>query len=658
MKRLKRALAFVITFVLVIGMVPGISAKAADEFSMYIDVKNKMHVAVLENNSTLELMFEVDEDSTGAKIVEKTEVGPNETVSKEFGITIEGTMRAYWWNDTRGEWVFLDSEKIEGQHYYSVDYYYNGEVIATAGAGMVKFGSSATVPLDSEFATDDGKEWQLVDKTQPVMVVPYGTEQAIVEVEPYEDEPEEYGVYFIDRNNNTIKSVMDESKDKIPFDKGNGYVEVEIPESFTTDDGKEYVLVDEGIKPGKLKINYYDEVKFYDIAYDLVEQEEKGPYKVDVILKSADADGNPLIQIGYNFFNTDTEATDDVEFIPDKEVRVRNLAEGTTTVYELIGPDKITHNPDSDLRSYEILYKEVNKLEAYDWIIQLKDTSGNIIKVVREPIAIGETKPYEAEMTFDDHGKSYILDEKAPKLYSHTHGDDQVTDIYYHEADVDYPSSYDIQVQYMNITDNEILKEAEPITVLASEGGVDIVSPENYEADGREFVRLNGQKDIRRHNYYSKQRTFTIYYRDVNDVHNANAVVTIEDPLLDPVVIQDPDTVDTEVDTVVAGGDTGADVTAPAVDEGASGVNTLITNEDTGETVVFNDEAVPQADSVGESVTNTDDQVPKAKAQVASVTSSLPFIIGVSAAGLAILLLILLFFYKRKKEGHIGTDNK
>lgn len=83
-----------------------------------------------------------------------------------------------------------------------------------------------------------------------------------------------------------------------------------------------------------------------------------------------------------------------------------------------------------------------------------------------------------------------------------------------------------------------------------------------------------------------------------------------------------------------------------------SAPDSLLVNGKTGETVLVDEKGAEKAKSVqnlkdGEVPLGkgSGDQDNSAKAQVAAVTSSLPFIVGVSLAGLAIL-----FFYQKKKK--------
>lgn len=77
--------------------------------------------------------------------------------------------------------------------------------------------------------------------------------------------------------------------------------------------------------------------------------------------------------------------------------------------------------------------------------------------------------------------------------------------------------TYDITVQYMNIANSQILR-SETITVDPEANDfVNILGEERFSLGDDTYVRLAGQETAIRHAYFSPARTYTIYYRDVND---------------------------------------------------------------------------------------------------------------------------------------------
>ena len=149
--------------------------------------------------------------------------------------------------------------------------------------------------------------------------------------------------------------------------------------------------------------------------------------------------------------------------------------------------------------------------------------------------------------------------------------------VYYVPEDFVPGDAYDITVQYMNIANGAVLR-TETLTVDPEiTNYVEVQGVERFTQDGNEYVRLAGQETGIRHAYFSPDRTYTIYYRGVDDVINANTTVTRTQ------IIETTRTV-----TVPGGGITAAPAPiaapaagAPAADAGvAPGAGTTIINDD------------------------------------------------------------------------------
>lgn len=170
-----------------------------------------------------------------------------------------------------------------------------------------------------------------------------------------------------------------------------------------------------------------------------------------------------------------------------------------------------------------------------------------------------------------------------PEEITYTWGDlangvDLMQYVYYVPKDYVPGDAYDITVQYVNIANGSVINtetvNVDPeITNYVEVQGVERFTSE----DGNEYVRLAGQETGVRHTYFSPDRTYTIYYRDVDDVINANTTITRTQ------IIETTRTV-----TVPGGGITAAPVPvatpvadAPAADAGvAPGAGTTIINDD------------------------------------------------------------------------------
>lgn len=170
-------------------------------------------------------------------------------------------------------------------------------------------------------------------------------------------------------------------------------------------------------------------------------------------------------------------------------------------------------------------------------------------------------------------------------------GVDLLQYVYYVPEDYVPGDAYDITVQYLNIADSQVLK-TQTITIDPEMTDyVEILGEERFTLDGNEYVRLNGQETAIRHAYFTPTRTYTIYYRDVNDELNAN------------VTVQRVQIIDTERVVTVPG--TTVITAAPTATVVAEGDAAPATTVDLGVgagdgTAVIGDEATPLATLEGQ----------------------------------------------------------
>lgn len=110
-------------------------------------------------------------------------------------------------------------------------------------------------------------------------------------------------------------------------------------------------------------------------------------------------------------------------------------------------------------------------------------------------------------------------------------GADRDINIYYVPEGYTPEESYDITIQYVNIADRKVITSTtqtiEPPTAADRLGDVSIETPATFVGDdGNTYVRLDGQEAPIQHGYYTSYRTYTVYYRDINDNLNAGTVIT------------------------------------------------------------------------------------------------------------------------------------
>ncbi|MEC4273075.1 hypothetical protein VJ923_07880 [Adlercreutzia sp. R25] len=166
-------------------------------------------------------------------------------------------------------------------------------------------------------------------------------------------------------------------------------------------------------------------------------------------------------------------------------------------------------------------------------------------------------------------------------------GADLLQYVYYVPEDYVPGSAYDITVQYLNIANSQVVR-TETLTVDPEMTDyLAIVGEERFSSDGIEYVRLAGQESGIRHTYFTPQRTYAIYYRDVNDTINADTVIRRTQIIETERVVEVPGeatfttTVTAAPAVAPAAGDAAAGAGVPAVDAGVgAGDGAVVINDD------------------------------------------------------------------------------
>ncbi len=238
-------------------------------------------------------------------------------------------------------------------------------------------------------------------------------------------------------------------------------------------------------------------------------------------------------------------------------------------------------------------------------------------------------------------------------------GADLMRTVYYVPEGYVPGDPYDVTIRYVNVADNAVLDTA---TVRVSPDDVDwtlIEGPERFDRDGETYVRLAGQEGGVRHSYFSPTRTYTVYYRNVNDVLNGQVVVRrtqIIDTVRDVVV---PGTALPATDgTAPAAAGTAAPGAAAAAPAGlaatpaAAGGDAGVTPGDG--TTIINDDDNPLASPDGATTAEQrieDDENPLARGPLSN-----GYLVAGSLAGLAALFFLLFWLFRRRKQAADTTD--
>lgn len=134
-------------------------------------------------------------------------------------------------------------------------------------------------------------------------------------------------------------------------------------------------------------------------------------------------------------------------------------------------------------------------------------------------------KPSLQNMMIDD--ENYIIAGGADYYtYDFSSGRMPVVNVYYVPENYVAPDAYDVKVQYVNLANNQVITTKSYTSSPNQTQDLEITTDATFSADGVDYVRLDGQDAPIYHNYYSNNRTYTVYYRDVNDDLTANVVIT------------------------------------------------------------------------------------------------------------------------------------
>ncbi|MGF6988865.1 hypothetical protein M2150_000101 [Lachnospiraceae bacterium PM6-15] len=623
----KRGLSLIMAIMLIAGLIlPTTTVKSAPESAQYANwqIDNQLQWFDMGSNDGETYTYEVYNESSKTVIESGTFQGSMSTqkVSADLHLTVQ-----YYLN-VDGEKVLVYSRQSPEVHTYEVQYFYKdangGETfLCTEEDGELNYGDRY-IHTPSSYIVVGNREYQPVDGQGSIALV-YGQKIYKVYYTDYVPEPTYAIANLRDEYNNILKTL----KVTIPYGNGgDGSVTLDIP--ATVDSRSRHYLYDEDanneLAIGKsAPIPYCDENVVFDIFYKVQEEEVQGVYPVTVNYMAYE--GNTFVkQIGASGFTGDTTKEGDVVFTgAPLELRVRNNVTGVDEYYTRVGDGKITHKHGEKQRAYEVRYELADAQAGYDWIVKAYDSENNFLKSYTYRVEVDDTKTHTVEPSIKKDGKTYIVGEGVPMELVHQFGGTRVVNVVYQEVGTTLVPSYTLKVRYLSVSDEKILKE-EDIEVKAEEGGVDITTDAEFKFEGNEYVRLGGQLDKIRHNYFSKQRTQVVYFRDINDDANADTIVTVTDVIN----VDDPES------TAAAGGATEGDTV------------TVLSNETTGETEVLDEQGVPLAESIANK------NVPKAKKvekeAAASAQPNWPVIISLLALALALIIGAAFFVAKKKKK--------
>lgn len=364
---------------------------------------------------------------------------------------------------------------------------------------------------------------------------------------------------------------------------------------------------------------------------------------------------------------------------------------GTVRQYEIQDKSKavLKLNPGDAKGSmvYEIVYAPIADDAPRTWTVVVENGSVDpkdprrVLERKDYTDVPGKTATHVTEAKISKDGVDYVPAASTLERYEHTFSAatmDVEQTIYYVPDGYVAPEAYQITVNYINIATNEIIDTQSYTASPTMRGDLEITSPETFSKDGVEWVRLAGQEAALRHSFYSPNRTYTIYYRDINDdlhsttiIRNTRVVYANEqgETVSRPTTIVDNGTTTTDEGTTqtdqgttggttagTAGGGEAATATGGAVDTGLqTGADLRSIDGQDGQQIVG-------ADGTDTATTRIEDEeTPLAQSASQNAAGKIdPKIVaiggGIAAAAVAAALVLFFVFKRRKKNAEDATD--
>lgn len=465
------------------------------------------------------------------------------------------------------------------------------------------------------------------------------------EYKPYVPTPLDGSITYVDNQGNILK------KDTI----------VNITPDHTGDTPKEVVLVDRFLVQGGeqdlyyyptvqiVKADYYGQIDFVVLCNAYASTEgETGLVKIHFMSNGKKVWGDEVNLTTTTFLYT----------VPESFVQIDSES-GKATQYTLKDDDQLNEYhqlvlvPGRAESDYYFEYKATAADEVISWNLILMDgTTNTRLGTETMDVQPGETVEFDAAA----HAPAGYV--PSQETYTYTYGGENLVQYVYYTPDGYVPTeSYTVTLQFVNIADGAVLQSE---SVMVNPGAdTEITCPAEFTAGDNTYVRLGGQSDTYRHSYYSPKRTYTIYYRDVNDTLYANTIITN----IETVTTERTETGVTYVEDVTTV--TGGTVTGPAYATGpAAGTGiTGITDDTTGMNQAVNEEGqglaqereeqiaegeTPLAQAPGGETTPeesiTDNDTAKSGLSTALMTG------GTVAALVVAIVLVVLIVVQRKRN--------
>ena len=463
------------------------------------------------------------------------------------------------------------------------------------------------------------------------------------EYEPYVPTPLDGSITYVDNQGNILKT--DTIVNITPDHTGDTPKEVVLVDRFLVQDGEQDLYYYPTVQI--VKADYYGQIDFVVLCNAYASTEgETGLVKIHYT-----SGGEDILVDEVNLTTTTFLYT-----VPKSFVQIES---GKATQYTLKDDDQLNEYhqlvlvPGRAESDYFFEYEATAADEVISWNLILMDgTTNTRLGAETMDVEPGETVEFDAAA----HAPAGYV--PSQETYTYTYGGENLVQYVYYTPDGYVPTeSYTVTLQFVNIADGAVLQSE---SVMVNPGAdTEITCPAEFTAGDNTYVRLGGQSDTYRHSYYSPKRTYTIYYRDVNDTLYANTIITN----IETVTTERTETGVTYVEDVTTV--TGGTVTGPAYATGpAAGTGiTGITDDTTGMNQAVNEEGqglaqereeqiaegeTPLAQSPGGETTPeesiTDNDTAKSGLSTALMTG------GTVAALVVAIVLVVLIVVQRKRN--------
>lgn len=187
-------------------------------------------------------------------------------------------------------------------------------------------------------------------------------------------------------------------------------------------------------------------------------------------------------------------------------------------------------------KTYTVTYSNDSNTHVYYVNLWLCPTSSDQA-LPTKPFATATytMKDGDAPQSFDPANNAYVdstqLDlapgmQTTPYEFSYGSNASTVTNVYYvPKGEKPAANPYQITIQYRNAADRTLI-ESHTYTVSPNDLKDTVyTSPERFTSGATTYVRLKGQEAGIQHGYYTMFRTYTVWYRDINNSLLADVVV-------------------------------------------------------------------------------------------------------------------------------------